>query len=1250
MRKFYSIYLLLFYSAVLFAGANLKVIQSDQSLLRIDLSFAVNSQDDLKPISILIGLPNNTFPELNVEYADLSQSNVVFSDTIPAGVHWLQKQKLRQHFVATLEVSPYLNQNSYYKKISIIISFKNSNTSSSPTFTAKDDSFFKQRVVNWEVARRWVFPVVKKVASTNELPAGQWLKFEVFQDDIHALDGNTILSMLPSNLNFDPRSLMLYTGSNLGRAMQQAFGIDHLANNNLEEIALLSQGFDDGSLDPADRFIFYGRGPSGFDHAGTEVDYNHNLYFNSNTYWLLIPDDQSLRGKRIETATSLTQESIQLAYGISHIHIENDVTNPTSSGLGWVDKSIANGTREIVNIVLPNPDQSVPATLRAGFIGGTANSQVRKFPSHLLRIYAPSSNNISVMTVTGVGMNPMTQQTDLNGSVLLNGSNPFSIANESNDQFSQPFIDFLTISYGHQLVYQGSSFEFFSPIHSNPVRFNLEAAITPLIWEITDLLEPINIPIQIEAGQRFIMADLAPQQHSRYIIFSEGDWQSISDLEFRGEQHFNIYRNQNIQTEHLIIGPQEFQSAGLRLADYRNNSQFFELEQIYNEFAGGNSDPMAIRALLEWTQQFWTPPAPLYLMLLGDADFDYRNITGLSQIKVPTIEVGIADSYATDDQLATINGNIPEFALGRFPARSNQEAEDFIDKLIAFETAPDLNPWRQRVLLVADDAARPEDSLSELYIGKSHTINSELLGTIIPSSIDLQKLYLLEYPEVSDASSFGVSKPQATQALFDYLYDGVAIINYIGHGSAHQWSQERLLYQDRGDVQLINTNLKLPLWIAGTCSWGHFDDLESESFSEELIRLPMNGASAIITTTRPITVTSNQFYETQLFSTIFPQGAVSNESIGMILQSVKTGNREGEYFHLFGDPIMKLAIPTNTITISNVQPDTLKTLGTATITGTQNITKTGGIGYLSLFDSEREVKREYNYLSTIQSIEYKLPGATLFRGKFDFTNDSFQSKLRIPKDIAFTSAPGKISIYSVTDDDPAVEALGYFDNIFFATGDETSDNQGPIISLETETRRILRNGDHLNENEQLFLRISDPLGVNLTGEIGHEIIVTDLSTEQSMDVTDQFYYDINSITTGIIPLDFTSAAENITIHISAWDNGNNPAESEISLTRLTLEKLKLFNVYNFPNPFSTETQFTFELTQPADVQISIFTISGRKIYQSQQQSFSQGFHFIDWNGKDHYGDNIANGVYLYKIKAVGDESSIDQFGRIAKYR
>ena len=165
------------------------------------------------------------------------------------------------------------------------------------------------------------------------------------------------------------------------------------------------------------------------------------------------------------------------------------------------------------------------------------------------------------------------------------------------------------------------------------------------------------------------------------------------------------------------------------------------------------------------------------------------------------------------------------------------EAEDYIDKIIEFETNPEFGLWRQRVTLIADDAARPEDTISELYIGKSHTINSEILAEIIPPTIETNKLYMLEFPEESDATSFGVAKPQATSALFDILEKNTAIVNYIGHGSAHQWAQERLLYQDRGDLQAIETGMKLPLWIAGTCSWGHFDNIDRESLDRKSTRL-----------------------------------------------------------------------------------------------------------------------------------------------------------------------------------------------------------------------------------------------------------------------------------------------------------------------------------------------------------------------------------------------------------------------------
>ena len=189
---------------------------------------------------------------------------------------------------------------------------------------------------------------------------------------------------------------------------------------------------------------------------------------------------------------------------------------------------------------------------------------------------------------------------------------------------------------------------------------------------------------------------------------------------------------------------------------------------------------------------------------------------------------------------------------------------DFIEKIISFETNLPPGIWKQRVTLVADDPARPEREPYELFIGRSHTINSERLSKSIPDYIDIEKLYMVDFPEMKDASTFGVIKPEATQALFNQLSQGTAFVNYIGHGNPIQWAQEKLLIisDERNDISSINTNMKLPIWIAGTCNWGQFDNIDKESFAEELIRAPMDGASAIITTNRGISISSNiQFLE-----------------------------------------------------------------------------------------------------------------------------------------------------------------------------------------------------------------------------------------------------------------------------------------------------------------------------------------------------------------------------------------------------
>ena len=47
--------------------------------------------------------------------------------------------------------------------------------------------------------------------------------------------------------------------------------------------------------------------------------------------------------------------------------------------------------------------------------------------------------------------------------------------------------------------------------------------------------------------------------------------------------------------------------------------------------------------------------------------------------------------------------------------------------------------------------------------------------------------------------------------------------------------------------------------------------------------------------------------------------------------------------------------------------------------------------------------------------------------------------------------------------------------------------------------------------------------------------------------------------------------------------------------------------------------------------------------------YESGYHKIDWDGYDEYGNEIANGVYLYRIKAITNNSTRTYIGRCAKF-
>ena len=96
-------------------------------------------------------------------------------------------------------------------------------------------------------------------------------------------------------------------------------------------------------------------------------------------------------------------------------------------------------------------------------------------------------------------------------------------------------------------------------------------------------------------------------------------------------------------------------------------------------------------------------------------------------------------------------------------------------------------------------------------------------------------------------------------------------------------------------------------------------------------------------------------------------------------------------------------------------------------------------------------------------------------------------------------------------------------------------------------------------------------------------------------------------------------------------------------------------VYNYPNPFSRTTHFTFILVgkdKPDELNIKIYTIAGRLIRDIKlgPADLITNFNKIYWDGKDEDGDEVGNGVYLYKVIAKFPDKTKTITEKLAKVR
>ncbi|MEM7548485.1 MAG: C25 family cysteine peptidase [Bacteroidota bacterium] len=219
-----------------------------------------------------------------------------------------------------------------------------------------------------------------------------------------------------------------------------------------------------------------------------------------------------------------------------------------------------------------------------------------------------------------------------------------------------------------------------------------------------------------------------------------------------------------------------------------------------------------------------------------------------------------------------------------------------------------------------------------------------------------------------------------------------------------------------------------------------------------------------------------------------------------------------------------------------------------------------------------------------------------------------------------------------------------------------ADQTNPVLDVTFDGRYIL-DGDIVSpspviqvtlrdDNSQLFQ--SDTSGVSLfirapeEGSQFERVSFNDpnvnfvpASEEQNLSVT----YNPQGLADGTYT--FRAQAEDA--------SGNQSGSEPFTISFEVINESTITNFYPYPNPFSTSCRFVFTLTGsdiPDQVKIQIMTVSGkvvREILQDELGPIRIGNNITEfaWDGRDEYGDRLANGVYLYRAIVRSNGQGID---------
>ncbi len=697
-----------------------------------------------------------------------------------------------------------------------------------------------------------------------------------------------------------------------------------------EEMAIRVTGEEDGSFDPGDTILFYGRNVDDLFYDGLLPA---NKYTGESVFWLSYG---GVNGKRMAQVDGAPASPLADAFPHKEHLEENHIylsTRPFIEGEDhwfWL-KMEAYGTGSTSRDFTFDA-QNIATGVYTGDLTVKLISTIEGDGSpkvHELTLYV-NGNEVYHNKGDWQGDTLFVASADVPQSYFQNGANTITIkiTNDNTTGFiDQVYPNWIEVHYYDAYVAENDALVVTNGGNAQQYQITNFSSSAIAAYDVSDLNNVTQIVNGVVSGSGPYTLSF-DSDAARLLAVAPAAWQTPTRIEAVSYPTSSYtpadLLDTTIDADYIIITHRDFWNAMLPLADHRAtdyNVVMVDVQQVYDQFNGGMMSAEAIHDFLSYAYYNWAT-RPTYVLLVGDATYDMRNYLGnsfptyipvyLKLVGETTGETAAENRFVTIEDDPTYGDKLPDMHLGRFPVNTPEEAQAMVDKTIAYENAA-CDPMPTDVLFTADD----EDGnlYWELSDGVADGYADPPTNTIkyLPDPYVAVKKYLgkdCNYAADGDATS----GDECRQQIIDKLNDtGALLVSYVGHSTKDYWAVEQIWNESAVD-QLTNTNAcELPVMINLGCDEGYFHNPTDSAVSEYGVRKASVGPVASVSPTYYGYPYGHDSLEKGFFLAVFNDGV---QQVGRALTMAKQHAMDDGYttepdgYLVLGDPAMKIKTTT----------------------------------------------------------------------------------------------------------------------------------------------------------------------------------------------------------------------------------------------------------------------------------------------------------------------------------------------------